>query len=237
MTRNSIVAILLGAATALVLSCGGEDTVGGGCGWESIYDIGYDDAVRYQGNMDYTARKLMIVAHPDDESIFGGNTLINEPNSWMVLVATNGSNYVRRTELHSAMSSIGTAWEIWDHEDCMDTEHPLGTQFHPGFKEDLEDVLIRGNFESILTHNKEGEYGHNQHQGLSRIVTEMGKKLNLPVCTFGAASHPLPGTDLAIKMNLFSNYSEEFGHSQPAFYKNMDYFTHECRDHCECNTF
>ncbi|HDR7646817.1 TPA: PIG-L family deacetylase [Bacillus mycoides] len=37
--------------------------------------------------------KLMIVAHPDDESIFWGAALINE-NGWKVICLTNGDHYI-----------------------------------------------------------------------------------------------------------------------------------------------
>ena len=38
----------------------------------------------------YTPSKLMVVAHPDDETIFGGAQLLTEPNTWQVIVITNG---------------------------------------------------------------------------------------------------------------------------------------------------
>ena len=44
----------------------------------------------YKKKFNYNAKKLMVVAHPDDETIFGGAQLIREPNQWEVLVITNG---------------------------------------------------------------------------------------------------------------------------------------------------
>ena len=48
----------------------------------------------------------MVVAHPDDETIFGGRTLLYSPpdHLWHIVVMTNASNKKRVQELQRAMS-------------------------------------------------------------------------------------------------------------------------------------
>ena len=47
--------------------------------------------------------KLLVVAHPDDEVLWGGANLLREPG-WLVISATNASNAGRKTEFQKTMS-------------------------------------------------------------------------------------------------------------------------------------
>ena len=80
----------------------------------------------------YTPSKLMVVAHPDDETIFGGAQLLTEPNTWQVIVITNGmggeeKNKDRQKNLAKAMKISHTSYEIWDHKD----RYKHGLSKHP----------------------------------------------------------------------------------------------------------
>jgi hypothetical protein len=55
----------------------------------------------------------MIVAHPDDEVLFGGSQLITEKN-WKVVCVTNGNNTKRSFEFGSVMKLLNLDYEIWD---------------------------------------------------------------------------------------------------------------------------
>jgi LmbE family N-acetylglucosaminyl deacetylase len=60
----------------------------------------------------------MIVAHPDDESLFGGESLTSS-SDWMVICVTGGSNERRRNEFMRAMHSIRVNYTMLDHADHM----------------------------------------------------------------------------------------------------------------------
>ena len=122
--------------------------------------------------------KIMFVAHPDDEAIFAGNTLLKE-SLWRVISVTGGDDPVRRQEFENSMGMIGiNEFEIWDFEDSL----------FKGFGEDVLD-RIRKEIESreyskIVTHNPDGEYGHIQHKSLYDIVFKIAPIEKLYVFDF-----------------------------------------------------
>ena len=59
--------------------------------------------------------KLMLVAHPDDELIFGGQELL-ESGGWKVIALTNGDSLERRLEFKKVMAAVGADYEIWNCE-------------------------------------------------------------------------------------------------------------------------
>lgn len=146
------------------------------------------------------ANKLMIVAHPDDESIFGGGALISE-TGWKVICITNGNDKIRSREFHRAMNFVGASYEIWDYPDEYE-----GTFDDDRIIEDLERKIESGHFQCIVTHNLHGEYGHSQHKALSRILHDMDLD-NLYV--FGTSEEELPDEIFKRKIKLLNYYPSQ----------------------------
>ncbi|WP_274361879.1 PIG-L family deacetylase [Paenibacillus thermotolerans] len=144
--------------------------------------------------------KLMIVAHPDDEAIFGGGALVSEPG-WKVICLANGSSRTRSREFRKAMEYAGADGEIWDYPDVYG-----GSFDKERVEEDLREVLDSKRFYRVVTHNPKGEYGHTQHKALSRIVRGMHVE-NLHF--FGTADTPLPFHVLRRKLNLLNIYASQ----------------------------
>lgn len=109
--------------------------------------------------------KLMVVAHPDDEIIFGGAALIREPG-WKVVCVTNGRNRVRAAEFEKVMSELGCAYEMWNF---FDNQHEL---LDPAIETELRRVLSDP-FEKIVTHNGNGEYGHVHHKHIHATMRKL----------------------------------------------------------------
>ena len=102
----------------------------------------------------------MIVAHPDDEVIFGGLEL----NDCLVLCLTGDS--IRQQEFKNVIETSQCDGIILDFADR-----------HGGWT-DAECTLIDNtikdcyqHFNQIITHNQNGEYGHPQHRQLSKIIS------------------------------------------------------------------
>lgn len=115
----------------------------------------------------YDYDKLMIVAHPDDEVIFGGASLILE-KGWKVICVTNGGNPVRAKEFRQAMQAVQAKYEIWNFPDRR-----CGTFNMKLLARILKPKLQERSYRLIVTHNSSGEYGHPQHKALSRLMMQL----------------------------------------------------------------
>lgn len=122
---------------------------------------------------------LLIVAHPDDETIFFGGTLLAmKSRGWRVIVVTDGNadgqGLNRRHQLAEACRELGVReFEQWDYPDIY--EKRIGTT---SLLERFKDV---GSPRQVYTHGIIGEYGHPHHQDVSFAVHQYFHKRNIPV--------------------------------------------------------
>ena len=135
----------------------------------------YSSNLVISGNTDKPFNKLMIVAHPDDELIFGGKALLQE-KGWKVICLTNGTlssnnvfrfnktNY-RKREFISVMNQLGYAYEIWDFEDCL-----LNANWNDSKLMINLNRIFERQYEKVISHNADGEYGHCQHKKVYQMV-------------------------------------------------------------------
>lgn len=145
--------------------------------------------------------RLMIVAHPDDEVIFGFQALITDPDIH-VICCTNGANQARAAEFNLVMRALGASGEIWDYPDV----------WGGGFPDDLlgriRSAIVKHDAGTLITHGVDGEYGHTQHQALHRIVLQAASA-GMPVVCFGtgiAAGDFLPFRVIRRKLDILSLY-------------------------------
>lgn len=115
--------------------------------------------------------KLMIVVHPDDESIFGGYHLLNE--EYVVVCVTCGVNNIRLQEFKKAMELTNDRFEYLSHTD-LDQNNVISdwSSEYDTINLEIKDIINRQDWDLIVTHNPDGEYGHIQHEMISKIVTE-----------------------------------------------------------------
>ena len=130
---------------------------------------------------------IMICAHPDDEMLFGGQILLNHKN-WKVICVTNRDiygNILKNIEsFEKIMAEIKIDYEIWDYIDYgFDHQYENIFEFQNyRNKNNIDDqlnLLLQNNYDKIVTHNPNGEYGHPQHIALSLKVFNVCKKNNL----------------------------------------------------------
>ncbi len=148
-------------------------------------------------------KKLMIVAHPDDETFWGGGHLIED--DWLVVCITNGRNKVRSKEYANAMRYSGDKAIMLDYADYNDEKVRDNWEYaERGIRKDIELLVTYKKWNQIVVHNPEGEYGHMHHKILNRYTTEICKnkgKYN-ELYYFGKFYWSVP-------QNLKSNLSKE----------------------------
>jgi len=115
---------------------------------------------------------LMIVAHPDDELIYGlSDILLNET---FVVCVTHGDNPVRSKEFEHAKQEFKFDGIILNHRDT-----PLSNTF-----KELPPEVSLEKFGVIVSHNQYGEYGNVFHKRVHRTVIKIANKFSKPFFTF-----------------------------------------------------
>lgn len=121
---------------------------------------------------------LMIVAHPDDETLWGGIELLNE--NYLVLCITNGklSGNIRYKEMNKVMEKTNDKCIILSYPDAYKLKRvnweKVGVSKY--IKSDIETVITYKHWKKIVTHNPQGEYGHIHHKLTSKFTTELYNK-------------------------------------------------------------
>ena len=131
------------------------------------------------------ATKLMIVAHPDDDVIWGGGHLMD--GGYFVVCITNGRNDTRKPEFEKMLEKSGNSGYILEYPDKVAGERDTWEKVWDKIESDIERIMKCKDWELIVTHNKDGEYGHQHHKYTHSIVTELYKdnKLKSPLYCFG----------------------------------------------------
>ena len=123
--------------------------------------------------------KLLVVAHPDDEVLWGGANLLREPG-WLVISATNASNAGRKIEFQKTMSYFNvTQFRMLDVPDNYIDEDEVGVDRATELANQLFDgsvldttlaELTSKQWKLVLSHNSQGEYGHVHHKKVGQLV-------------------------------------------------------------------
>lgn len=121
--------------------------------------------------------KLMIVAHPDDETFWGGGHLLESRNGYLVVCLTNGFNPVRLFEFNSAMNISGSTGIILSYPDTIGGVRDGWANCSSAIEADLATLLSYKNWEMVATHSTSGETGHAQHLLTNKYVTSACLKM------------------------------------------------------------
>lgn len=152
-----------------------------------------------------SAKKLMIVAHPDDELIWGGGHLLSD--KYLVVCITCGSNEKRTKEFVKIMGEIKTEYVALGYPDLVDGEKSLWTEESSDITKDLKTIINEKEWEFVVTHNQTGEYGHIHHILTNKIVTDIvdNNKTKVDLYYFGKYYIRSDLEELEEKPNALSN--------------------------------
>ena len=117
---------------------------------------------------------LIIVAHPDDETIWmGGMILTSKDIDWTIFSLCRGNDPVRAPRFKKACEYYGARSLISDLEDegILNIEKSL-----PEIKKRVVDNFANKKFTYIFTHGYNGEYGHERHSAVHLAVKELVKE-------------------------------------------------------------
>ena len=143
----------------------------------------------------------MIVAHPDDEALFGGAELLTYSKEYKVIAIDEAHDHERKGEFKASMAFIGIEeYEHW-------TGYKGGEDYHrEKLIYELLRVLRERDYKKIVTHNKLGEYGHPRHRALHDILNHLRPDI---LWGFDKGSDRLPQDLLLKKRDLLKVYGSQ----------------------------
>ena len=113
----------------------------------------------------------IIVAHPDDETLWAGGTILSNPmwNCYVISVC-RGSDVDRAPKFYKALKELNSGGIMGDMDDGPE-QNPLNIQ-------ELEEVILyllpEKHYDLIISHNPNGEYTrHLRHEEVSRAVINL----------------------------------------------------------------
>lgn len=163
--------------------------------------------------------KLMIVAHPDDELIWGGGHLIED--NYLVVCITRGNDKIRSKEFKNVMKATNDVGLILSYPDKIAGKRSDWKAWKKDIQKDIETIINYKKWDVIVTHNEKGEYGHQHHIMTHNIVDNACEetKTEAKIMYFGKyyKKIDLPGTDmeqiddglLQQKDKIAKNYSSQ----------------------------
>lgn len=116
--------------------------------------------------MSSTTTNLMLVSHPDDETLFGGLELLTNKGKYEVICMDYAHDEVRKAEFKSAMEMLGVEhYQIHSGLTSSDGKYDQSKLMTV-----LNTLLSFRDWDKVVTHNASGEYGHYRHVALHEAV-------------------------------------------------------------------
>jgi LmbE family N-acetylglucosaminyl deacetylase len=113
----------------------------------------------------------VIVAHPDDETLWAGGTILSHPSwNWFIVCLCRKSDMERATKFYKTLKILKSEGIMGDLDDGPD-QNPLD-------EKDVERVIMQllppAHFDLIISHNPSGEYTrHIRHEEASKAVIKL----------------------------------------------------------------
>ena len=121
-------------------------------------------------------QKVMIVAHPDDETLWGGAHLFKD--KFFLVCLTNGYNLERANDYREILKFTHNNGIILNYPDLQDNIINDWSEVRNGILKDLSTILNYKYWEQIITHGPDGTTGHIHHKKICEYVTKIAKESN-----------------------------------------------------------
>eukprot|EP00667_Euglena_gracilis_P015942 EG_transcript_16646 len=170
----------------------------------------------------HAAPGLMVVAHADDEALFGGDSLILH-GPWHLLCATcaerQGEGHVaqayaynrwREAEFRRLARMVGAEVHMCNYSSWGPNGDPFTRGLLNGFEGDVSQQLGRRQWRRVVTHYGEGPTQHVQHDEVWQAVQAAWTKRGRPCPLFGFGHAPLEDPALTMEhLRLLSAYPSQ----------------------------
>jgi LmbE family N-acetylglucosaminyl deacetylase len=116
----------------------------------------------------------VIVAHPDDETLWAGGTILSHPSwQWFIVCLCRGSDKDRAPKFLKTLQILGSEGIMGDLDDGPEHK-PLDDN---ELKHAILQLLPSRHFDLIISHNPTGEYTrHIRHEEVSKAIIELWHK-------------------------------------------------------------
>lgn len=116
------------------------------------------------------AKNLMIVAHPDDETLWGGAHLLTD--DYLVVCITCGPDKTRVKEFEEVMKLTNDQYIMLGFPDKVFGIRSNWQEEEARIYKYIRQIINLKDWNIIVTHNPNGEYGHIHHKKTNKIVTK-----------------------------------------------------------------
>ncbi len=115
----------------------------------------------------------VIVAHPDDETLWAGGTILMHPKiKWSIVTLCRKSDPDRAQRFYSALKRLNATGIMADLDDGPE-QNPLDDNH---VQKTILQLLPSGRFDLIITHGTKSEYTqHRRHEETARAVRTLWK--------------------------------------------------------------